>query len=138
MCCRDCEHSNSVFRWRRRETLPRSFKLLLLGDRRSPGILTQRCEAPHFFQIKMQKNAGRRLTSANSLLPGRKNHFTLEAPCLLYLYPSWGVRRRRGKKSNKDGEDVVASVLTRRRIIPNVIFMTGWRKSLAETSGEDI
>lgn len=61
------------------------------------------------------------------------------------IFISRGVRRGRGRGREKKkssgtggGKDIVASVSARRRIIPNVICMTGLRKRLAETSGEDI
>lgn len=52
--------------------------------------------------------------------------------------PPLGCEEERRKEEQQDGEDVVAFVSTRQRVIPNVICMTGWRKRLAETSREDI
>lgn len=52
--------------------------------------------------------------------------------------PSLGCEEERREEEQRDGEDIVASVSTRLRIIPNVICMTGLHKRLAETSMEDI
>lgn len=58
------------------------------------------------------------------------------------IFISRGVRRGRGreKKEQRDGGGgyCCLRLSLRRRIIPNVICMTGLRKRLAETSGEDI
>lgn len=107
MCCCDCEHSNSVFRCRRRETLPCSFKLFLLGDRRSPGILTQRRKVPHFFQIKMQK----KMPGIASLLQtlccqaGRTISHLQRGPVFVIFIPPLGCEEEEERKEEQqDGE----------------------------------
>lgn len=62
------------------------------------------------------------------LLPEWKNHFTHAArPRVCYINT---LARLRGgeERGATDEEDIVASVSTRRRIIPNVICMTGLQK----------
>lgn len=72
------------------------------------------------------------------LLPECKNYFT-HAARHHTCYINTLARLRGGEEIGAtDWEDIVASVATRRRIIPSVIRMTGLHKRLAEASRWDI
>lgn len=97
------------FRCRREETLPRSFKLFLRGVRHQE-FWRNAAKLLSSSELKCKKcRPSPHLCKLSAARPDEPFHTRSEAPCLLYLYPRWGVRRRGGKKSNRTGRMLLLS-----------------------------
>lgn len=142
MCDCDCERNNSLFLLLLnrgasslihiisplRSVLTRNSDATLRSSSGPPELKCNKCR-PWFHRCKSALSACR---------SGRIISHAQRGLVFVIFIPSPGCEEEKREDEQRDGEDIVASVSTRRRFIPNVICMTGLHDGLAETSCEDI